>query len=85
MGVKLGSVSLRKKHRLKVFESREVRRIFGARRDEVTGDWVKLHKEELLSVYSYLSVIRIFVASRMRWAGYVALMGEEEEEEEECL
>jgi hypothetical protein len=53
-----------------------VRRIFGAKRNEVTGEWRKLHNEELRDLYSSPSVIRIIKARRMRWAGHVARMGE---------
>jgi hypothetical protein len=56
-----------------VFENRELRRIFGPRRDEVTGDWRKLHKEELHNLYS--SRNRMVKSRRMRWAGHVAIMG----------
>jgi hypothetical protein len=57
-----------------VFESRVLRRIFGPRRDEVTGEWRKLHNEELHDLYSSSSIIRIMKARRMRWAGHVAQM-----------
>jgi hypothetical protein len=53
-----------------------VRRIFGPKRDGVTGGWRKLHNEELHSLYSSLSIIRIIKSRRMRWAGHVARMGE---------
>jgi hypothetical protein len=59
-----------------VFENRVLRRIFGPKRDEVTGEWRKLHNEELHDLYSSPSVIRIIKSRRMRWAGHVALMGE---------
>jgi hypothetical protein len=52
------------------------RRIFGPKRDEVTGDWIKLHNEELHSLYSSPSIIRMIKSRRMRWAGHVAPMGE---------
>jgi hypothetical protein len=76
MGVKLGSLTLVEEHRLKVFEDRVLRRIFGPRRDEVTGEWRKLHNEELRDLYSSPSIIRIIKSRRMRWAGHVARMGE---------
>jgi hypothetical protein len=63
----LGSaVTLREEHRLRVFENRVLRRIFGPKRDEVTGEWRKLHSEELRDLYSSPSIIR------MRWSVHVA-------------
>jgi hypothetical protein len=59
-----------------VFENRVLRRIFGPERDEVTGEWRKLHNEELHDLYSSPSIIRIIKAKRMRWAGHVSRMGE---------
>jgi hypothetical protein len=58
-----------------VFENRVLRRIFGPKRDEVTGEWRKLHNEELHELYSSPSIIRIIKSRRMRWAGHVARMG----------
>jgi hypothetical protein len=55
-----------------VFENRTVRRIFGPKRDEMTGGWRNLHNEELHNLYSWPSIIRIIKSRRMRWAGYVA-------------
>jgi hypothetical protein len=55
-----------------VFEDGMLRRIFGPKRDEVTGGWRKLHNEELLNLYSSPSIIRMIKSRRMRWAGYVA-------------
>jgi hypothetical protein len=60
-----------------VFKNRVLRRIFGPQRDGVTGGWRKLHNEELHNLYSSPSKIRIIKSRRMRWAGYVARMGEE--------
>jgi hypothetical protein len=59
-----------------VFENRVLRRIFGPKRDEVTGGWRKLHNEELHNLYSSPSIIRIMKSRRMRWAGHVARMWE---------
>jgi hypothetical protein len=57
-----------------VFENRVSRRIFGPKRDEVTGGWRKLHNEELHNLYSSSSIIRIIKSGRMTWAGHVARM-----------
>jgi hypothetical protein len=59
-----------------VFENRVLRRIFGPKKDEVTGGWRKLHNEELHGLYSSHSIVRVIKARRMRWAGHVARMGE---------
>jgi hypothetical protein len=64
-------------NRLRVFENRVLRRIFGPRRDEVTGEWRKLHNEELHNLYSSPYIIRQVKSRRMRWAGHVARMAEE--------
>jgi hypothetical protein len=71
-GCETWSLTLREEYRLGVFENRVLSRIFGTRRDEVTGEWRKLHNEELHDLYSSPSIIRIIKARRMRWAGYVA-------------
>jgi hypothetical protein len=63
-------------HRLRVFENRVLRRIFGPKRDEVIGGQRKLHNEELHDLYCSPSIIRIIKSRRMRWAGHVACMGE---------
>jgi hypothetical protein len=60
-----------------VFENRVLRRIFGPKRDEVTGEWRKLHSEELHNLYSSPNIIRQMKSRRMSWAGHVARMGEE--------
>jgi hypothetical protein len=70
------SLTLREEHRLRVFENRVLRRIFGPKRDEVTGEWRKLHNTELHDLYSSPSIIRIIKSRRMRWAGHVARIGE---------
>jgi hypothetical protein len=59
-----------------VFENRVLRRIFGLKRDEVTGEWRKCHNEEHRDLYSSPSIIRIIKSRRMRWTGHVARMGE---------
>jgi hypothetical protein len=59
-----------------VFENRVLRRIFGPKRDDVTGEWRKLHNEELRDLYSSPSIIRMIKSGRMIWAGNVARMGE---------
>jgi hypothetical protein len=59
-----------------VFENRVLRRIFGPKRDEVTGDWRRLHNEELNDLYSSPNIIRVIKSRRMRWVGHVARMGE---------
>jgi hypothetical protein len=58
-----------------VFENRVLRRIFGPKREEVTGDWRKLHSQELHNLYSSPNIIRIIKSRRMKWAGHVARMG----------
>jgi hypothetical protein len=70
------SLTLREEHRLRVFENRVLRRIFGPKRDEVTGKLRKLHNEELHDLYSSPSIIRIIKSRRMRWAGHVVRIEE---------
>jgi len=60
-----------------VFEKMVLRRIFGTRRDEVTGEWRRLHNEELNDLYSSPNIVRVIKSRRMKWAGHVARMGEE--------
>ena len=69
------SPTTREECRLRVFENRVLRRVFGPKRDEVTGEWRKLHNEELSDLYSLLNIARVVKSRRMRWAGHVALMG----------
>jgi hypothetical protein len=66
---------LGEEHRLRVFENRVLRRIFGPKRDEVTGEWRKMHNGELQNLYSSPDIIRQLKSRRMRWAGHVARMG----------
>jgi hypothetical protein len=69
------SLILRKGQRLRVFENRMLRRIFGPTRGEVTGDWKKLHNEELHNLYSLPNIIIIIKSMRIKWAGHIAGMG----------
>ena len=75
-GCETWSLALREERRLRVFENRVLRRIFGPKRDEVTGEWRKLHNEELRDLYSLPNIVRVVKSRRMRWAGHVARMGE---------
>jgi len=68
---------LREERRLRVLENMVLRRIFGPRKDEVTGERRRLHNEELNDLYSSPNIVRVIKSRRMRWAGYVARMGEE--------
>jgi hypothetical protein len=74
-GCETWSLTVREEHKLRVFENRVLRRIFGPKRDGMTGGWRKLHNEELHNQYSLPSIIRI-KKLRMRWVGHVARMGE---------
>jgi hypothetical protein len=74
-GCETWSLTLKEEHRLRVFENRVLRRIFGSKRDEVTGGWRKLHNEDLLNLYSSPSIITMIKSKSMRWAGHVARMG----------
>jgi len=67
---------LREEHRLRVFENRALRMIFGPKRDEVTEDWRKLHSEELNDLYSSPNIVRVIKSRRMRWAGHITHRGE---------
>jgi hypothetical protein len=75
-GCETWSLTIREEHRLRVFENKVLRRIFGRKSDEVAGEWRKLHNKELHDLYSSPSIIRIIKLWRMRWAGHVARMGE---------
>jgi hypothetical protein len=74
-GCESSSLTLRKEHRLRVFENRVLRRMFGPKRDEVMGGWRKLHNENLRDLYSSPSIIRKIKSRRMRRVGHVAQMG----------
>jgi hypothetical protein len=75
-GCETWSLTLREEHRLRVLENRVLRRIFGPKRDEVTGEWRQLHNKELHDLYSSPSIIRIIKSRRIRLAGHVARMRE---------
>jgi hypothetical protein len=75
MGTKLGLLTLREEYRLRVFENRVLSRIFGPKRDEVTGDWRRLHNEELHNFYSSPNTIKMIKSRRMRWTRHVTRMG----------
>ena len=69
------SLTAREERKLRVFENMVLRRIFGHRRDEVTGEWRRLRNEELNGLYSSPSIVQVIKSRRMRWAGHVARMG----------
>jgi hypothetical protein len=80
-GCETWSLTLREESRLRVFENKVLRRIFGPKRDEVTGGWRRLHNNELYAPYSSPSIIQVIKSRRLRWAGHVARM----EGEERCI
>ena len=73
-GCETWSLTLREGHRLRVFENRVLRRIFVPKRDGVTGEWRKLHNEELNDLYCSPNTVRVTKSRRMRWVGHVARM-----------
>ena len=77
-GCETWSLTLREERRLRVFENRALRSVFGPKRDEVIGQWRKLHNEELSDLYSLPNILRVVKSRRMRWAGHVAPMGRRE-------
>jgi len=74
-GCETWSLTLTEKRRLRVFENRVLRRMFGAKRDEVTREWRKLHNEELNDLYCSPNIVRVIKSRRMKWAGHVVCMG----------
>jgi hypothetical protein len=74
-GCETWSLTLREEYRLRRFENKVLRRIFEPKRDEVTGEWRKLHNEELRDLYSSPSIIRMIKSRRLKLAEYVARMG----------
>jgi hypothetical protein len=75
-GCETWSLTLREEHKLKGFENRVLKMTFGPKRDEVTGDWRKVHNEELHNLYSSPSIIRVNKSRRLRWVGHAAQIGE---------
>ena len=75
-GCETWSVTPREEHGLWLLQNRVLRRIFGPRRNEVTGDWRRLRNEELCDLYCSPNIIRVIKSRRMRWTGHVACMGE---------
>jgi hypothetical protein len=75
-GYEAWSLTLREERKLKVFENRVLKRVFGPKRDEVTGERRKLHNEGLNDRYSLPNIVRVVKSRRMRWAGHLARMGE---------
>jgi len=75
-GCETWSLKLREERSLRVFENRVLRKVFGSKRDETTGEWRKLHNEELSYLYSLPNIVRVVKSRRMRWSGHVERMGE---------
>jgi len=76
-GCEAWSLTLREKRKLKVFENMVLRRIFGPTREEIKGEWRRLHNEELHDLYPSPNIVRVIKSRRKRWTGHVARMGEE--------
>ena len=76
-GCETWSLTLREESKLRVMENMVLRRIFGPRRDEVMGEWRRLHNEELNDLYCSPNIVRVIKSRRMRWAGHVVRIGEE--------
>jgi hypothetical protein len=74
-GYETWSLTLKEERRLRVFENRVLRKIAGPKRDEVTGEWRRLHNKELYALYFSPNIIRVIKSRRLRWAGHVARMG----------
>jgi len=77
-GCETWSLTLREERRLRMFENRVLRSVFGPKRDEITEEWRKLHNEELSDLYSLPIIVRVVKSRRMRWAGHVARMARRE-------
>jgi hypothetical protein len=75
-GCETWSLTFREKRRLRVFENRVLRRLFGTKRDKVRGEWRKLHNEGLHDLYSSPNIMRVIKSRIMRWAGHVVWMAE---------
>ena len=75
-GYETWSLMLREEHRLRVFENKVLKKIFGAKIEEITGEWRKLHNAELHVLYSSSNIIRNLKSRQLRWAGHVACMGQ---------
>ena len=76
-GCETWSLTLREERRLRVSENRVLRKVFGPKGDEETGEWRKLHNEELNDLYSLPNIVGVVKSRRIRWAGHVARMGED--------